>query len=590
MVAIVTGFAPALNAGADLPLLLTFVNENVSYPAENAWFMFSYTGSSATDFVGTVEGTGPKSGPIVFTEGAGKSVGSYFSEVFQITDLAAGVSITKAPSTRIYVSLGQALDNKPAAATPTAPFSDFGSPSPTDPSDPNWNIRWDYFETTLSSPRSAGDYGDISAINQLAVPLRIELYDSATEYTQENLLQSAQTADYPGILASQLRALAAPNLANNNSTLAGPWYFATARGAATPENPYPNSFLRMVGPASGGTNPEWIGPFPSMNPYAEFVANIGGTPISTTLSETTSIAATVQQTYTMATTATIAGQAPTGIEVSGTIETSTWDAGTTTWNTPTTDGKTYAMTIALDTNVGQASGANYSFSNAIYGSAWNGNSGVAFSIADAGGEPAAVTEQDFIQTLSTCDTNCTPCNPTAVTPNTCTNNYMAMGLQTVNQWMQNLFVGYNFGLIGNTSTISALPSGDPYENQTLNEMGSAGWAHLEDLINVGTLGTSDVPFFTLTDSQHRPLYNQWGKIVFDNSQTVYGMQYSDMFQPLLALYTYESNFVNNVYQPTTKDVLAWRITILAPEPGAIATAATALGALAAASRLRRRRA
>ena len=36
-----------------------------------------------------------------------------------------------------------------------------------------------------------------------------------------------------------------------------------------------------------------------------------------------------------------------------------------------------------------------------------------------------------------------------------------MALQTVNQWMQNLFVGYNFGLIGNTTRSSQSAGREP---------------------------------------------------------------------------------------------------------------------------------
>lgn len=565
-IAMLTGAVKTAYAGTASPLLMTFVNENTTYAADEAWIMFSYTGTDANQFVGSVLG-GPQSGAITFTAGAGKSSGSYFSEIFQITDLAGGVSITACPSTRIYVSLGKKLDDQAAAATPNNPFSYFGSPSPTDPNDPNWNTRWDFFETTLSTPRSVEDYGDISAINQFAIPLKVELFDSATEQTPENLLQSAQSATDTGGMARQLRALAGPNLANNNSSLAGRWYFDTPRGTATPENPHPNTFLRMVGPASGGTSPEWIGPFPSMNDYATFVANAPGTPKSATLTDTTSVASTVQQEYQMTTTAWFTGDVLSGIKVSGTITTWTWDSGTSTWIDPTTDPRTYEMRIALDTDVGLPT-ANYPLSNAFYGSAWQNNDGVTFlTIEDSTETP--LTQAEFL---------------TAVSSNS------TMALQTVNQWMQNLFVGYNFGLVGNEQTVSNLPAGNALIGVSLNDMGSAGWAELKSLIGDGTIATSDVPFFTLKDAQQRPLYNQWAKIVFENSETVYGTQYSDMFQPLLALYTYQTNFVNNVYQETAQDVLSWKVTILAPEPGDVATAATALGAFAAASRLRRRRA
>ncbi len=569
-VSMLLGAAPALRAE---PLRMTFVNQNTTYPATNAWILFSYTGTSADQFVGTVLGSGPKSGAITFSAGAGPSAGSYFSEVYRITDLADGVDIAEAPSTRIYVSLGQALDPDPASGTPSNPFSGFGAPSPTATSDPNWLIRWDFFETTLSNPRSANDYGDISAINQLAIPLQIELFKSATELTQPNLLQSARTAPNPRLVRQRLTALADANLVNNNfASFPGNWYVETAPGPATESNPFPATFLRQVGPASGGTTPEWIGPFPSMNDYATFVANAPGTPISTALTDTTSVAAIQQQTYDMSTTAALSETSELlGIKVSGTVQTQTWDAVSSTWNPATTDGKTYEMRIALDTNVGQVSGSNYSLSNAFYGSAWKGNSGVSYWITDQA-VTTAVTETAFLASVSSNST---------------------MALQTVNQWMQNAFVGYNFGLVGNTRTVSNLPpSASHLSGKTLNEMGSAGWADLKTLIDQGQLSTGDVPFFTLTNSQGRPLYNQWAKIVFDESLTAYGTQYSDMFQPLLALYSYQSHFLNNVYGATVHDVLAWKVTILpdvAPEPAAAAGAALAFGTLAALSRWRARR-
>lgn len=571
LVMIVTGAAPALRADP-ASLRMDFVNENTTYGStDDAWILFSYTGTSASEFTGTVLGSGAKSGPIAFSPGAGPSAGSYFSEIYQITDLASGVDVTAAPSTRIYVSLGQPLDPAADATTPSNPFSSFGVPSSTATADPNWNIRWDFFETTLSSPRSANDYGDLSVINQLAIPLQVDTYMSATEQTEANLLQSARTAPNPIGLRRQLAALARTNQANNNfAGLPGDWYFVTPAGSPTLANPFPNTFLRQVGPASGGTSPEWIGPFPSLNDYAVFVANAGGTPISATLTDTTSVLDTLQQTYTMTTTASLSETSEvTGIKVTGTVATSTWDAGAKTWNPPTTDGKTYEMQIALDSNVGQASGANYSLSNAFYGSSWQGNSGVTYWITDLG-VTSSVTKDAFLASVSSNGT---------------------MALQTVNQWIQNLFVGYDFGLIGNTSTVSNLPSGNHLIGVTLNDMGSAGWAELKTLIGGGELATSDVPFFTLTDSQDHPLYNQWAKVVFQNSETAYGMQYSDMFQPLLALYTYQTNFVNNTYESTVQDVLSWKVTILpdvVPEPGGAASAATAVAILLARSRLRRR--
>ncbi len=573
-VAILIGFVPAPRAGtsAPAPLRLTFVNSNSTYAANDAWILFSYTGSSDTEFVGTVLGAGTMSGPIAFAAGAGPSAGSYYSAVYPIAELASGVEITTAPSTRIYVSLGKPLDGAADPLTHSNPFSSFGNPSPTDPSDPNWNTRWDYFETTLSDPRSPNDYGDISAINQLAIPLQIDLYDSASDQTQPHLLQSARTAPDPSALAASLKALADANVANNNHAgLLGDWYIETPSGAPSPTNPYPGTFLRQVAPASGGTSPEWIGPFPSMNDYATFVAQGCVAPIEATLTDTTSILDTVQQSYDMITTASCSEtNEVTGLKVYGTVETSTWDAGSMTWNAPTSDGKTYEMRIALDTEVGQMSGANYSLSNALYGSAWQDNSGVSYWITEAA-VTTPVTREDFLASVSSNST---------------------MALQTVNQWMQNLFVGYDFGLIGNTNTVSNLPSGSLLEGVTLNDMGSAGWAELKALIDGGTLATSDVPFFTLTDGMGHPLYNQWAKLVFDDSQTVYGMQYSDMFQPLLALYTYQTHFVNDAYQVTAHDVLSWKVTILpdvVPEPGALASAAAAWAALLAASRLLGRR-
>lgn len=557
---------PGVHA-ADEPLRMTFVNQNTSYGStDQAWILFSYTGTAANEFTGTVLGTGPESGAIVFTAGAGPSAGSYFSEIYQITDLAAGVELSAAPSTRIYVSLGQALDPKPSSTTPSSPFSDFGSPSLTATADPNWNVRWDFFETTLSTPRSASDYGDLSVINQFGIPLQIDTYKSATDLTPANLLQSARTAQDPAALQQQLTALAALHVGNNDFVeLPGDWHIRTPPGAVTAENPFPDTFLRQVGPASGGTEPEWIGPFPSMNDYAAYIDNGGGTPKSAPLTGTTSVKDTLQQAYTMTTTAARSEtNALAGIRVSGTIETSTWDALASTWNPPTTDGKTYEMRIALDSNVGTPS-ADYSLSNALYGSAWQDNSGISYWITDQA-ITTPVTQQAFLASVSSNST---------------------MALQTVNQWMQNVFVGYNFGLVGNDQTVSGLSTSAPHlSGVSLNDMGSAGWADLKLLIDQGLLANSHVPFFTLTDSESRPLYNQWAKIVFDQSETAYGTQYSDMFQPLLALYTYQSNIVGNEYQSTAENVLSWQVTILAdhvPEPGAFASAALALGVLGAIS-------
>jgi len=552
------------------PLTMTFVNENTTYASsDEAWFLFSYTGSSPNEFVATVLGTGPNSGPMVFSAGAGPSAGSYFSPVYSIADLSEGIEVSQAASTRIYVSLGRPLDPVADPTTPDNPFSSFGIPSSTaGAADPNWNVRWDFFETTLSNPRSADDYGDLSVINQFAIPLQIDVYDSATEQTPANLLQSAQSASFPDSLRENLTALANANLSNNNfATLPGNWFIETPT-TPSPSNPYPGSFLRQVGPASGGTDPEWIGPFPSMNPYAEFVANAGGAPITTSLTGSTAVAQAFLQKYDMTTTASFSSSVPhelIGIQVSGTVETAAWDATPPGhFPTPVPDGKTYMMQIALDSDVGLTT-ADYPLSNALYGSAWQDNTGITYWI-DSGMGFVSYTRDDFLAAVSSNGT---------------------MALQTVNLWMQNLFVGYNFGLVGNTQTVSNLPTGHGLTNVTLNDMGSAGWTELKILIDTGQLATADVPFFSLTDSQNRPLYNQWAAGVFASSQTSYGMQYSDMFQPLLALYTYQSPFIDNVYQSTSQDVLSWKVTIRAdvPEVGPVGSL-VAVGTLLAMRRVR----
>lgn len=561
--------APAVQAA---PLRMTFVNENTTYaPGNEAFVLFSYTGTSDDEFVATVQGMGPNSGPIAFSAGAGPSSGSYFSQSYSLADLADGVEITQAASSRIYVSLGQPLDAKANPATPDNPFSSFGIPSSTNPGDPNWQVRWDFFEITLSNPRSADDYGDLSVINQFGIPLQVDLYSSATEQIPANLLQSAQSALIPGVLRDQLNQLANGNVANNNfGTLPGNWYIETPY-APGPSNPFPGTFLRQVAAASGGTNPEWIGPFPSMNPYAEFVANIGGQPITTTLKGSSAVKAVQLQSYDMTTGPSFSsGMSPTllGIEVSGTVETQTWDLVAKDFGPAVPNGKTYKMVIALDTNVGHPTNANYSLSNALYGSAWQGNSGVTFWI-DSGMGFTSVDQATFLTEVS---------------------SDAKMALQTVNLWMQNFFVGYNFGLVGNTQTVSNLPPAHPLIGISLNDMGSEGWSELKGLIDVGTLATSDVPFFTLEDSMGRKLYNRWAAIVFASSQTAYGTQYSDMFQPLLALYTDQTNFVDNVYQSTAQDVLSWKVTIRddVPEPGPIGSLA-ALVTLVAMRRARVRR-
>jgi hypothetical protein len=269
----------------------------------------------------------------------------------------------------------------------------------------------------------------------------------------------------------------------------------------------------------------------------------------------------------MTTTAWIEAGVVMGIKVTGTVDTSTWDAMTMTWNAPTSDGKHYEMRIENDQNPGDAMLAKYSLSNALYGSAWKDNSEVTYWIQDMGAPDfTSVSEAAFLDSVSSNGT---------------------MALQTVNQWMQNLFVGYNFGLVGNTQTVSNLPAQNPLIGVTLNDMGSAGWADLKALIDVGALSTSDVPFFTLTDAESHPLYNQWAKVVFEHTQTAYGTQYSDMFQPLLALYTYQTHFDDNEYKQTVQDVLSWKVTILAPEPGVLGSV-VAFAAVAGASRRRRR--
>ena len=331
------------------------------------------------------------------------------SKTYDLTrDLPKGIDVHHAISLRFYVSLGTPLD--------ASQFNAWGAPSLTNPSDPNWNVRWDIFEVTVTP--TPGDYGDLSTINGYAIPMAIDTFKEPTPRKVPGTGMSTARSYKAGDPYGALKALMNANSANNNYGGYPP--LVPANGIVTNGG----QFVRLIGPNNGGFSPTLAmgGPFPSFNGYLEKVYSGG---ITTKFTD------------------------------DGEVPGHTWDlkAGAiAVMNTHQMtlggkiDGTDFSMRIDADSNVGTAS-AMYTFSSMVYMAPGpgTGNPGLHFTI---GGQKSS--EQDAVNKF---------------------------GHDTVAQIYHDLFTAYTFGVIGNQQKVAGW-SDPTYGNLSLNDMGSAGWRQL----------------------------------------------------------------------------------------------------------------
>lgn len=321
-----------------LPLRVEFSNQNTTYAPYRLWVtMVADTGQDVC-FGGTQE-------QVPFANAFNNSATYQISE----KKLAHGIDVYSATSLRFYVSLGN-----PLHASTFAPKG-FGAPTFTNPQDPNWKVRWDIFELTVSSPRSPDDSGDLSTINGYGIPMMIETFNAHAPGAPGTGLTRARSYSGTAPYAS-LQAMMKTYSVNNN--LGGVPVDGIVKNGS--------EFLRLIGPPNGAFSSTLAtgGPFPSLNFYLDKVyKNHIKTPIS-------DVGRISGHSWSLT-----AGATATQMTLDGKV-----------------DGKEFTMAIDADTNAGQAN-AMYTFSSMIYQAPGPGtnNPGLHFTV-----ERRSVSEADVV--------------------------------------------------------------------------------------------------------------------------------------------------------------------------------------------------
>ena len=305
------------------------------------------------------------------------------SKTIPLGELPHGLDVHHAISLRFYVSLGSpALD--------ASAFNTWGAPSLTNTSDPNWNVRWDIFEVTVTP--KAGDYGDLSTINGYAIPMMIDTFESQKPGAPGTGMSTARSYRVGNPYAA-LQTLMNANSANNNYGGYPP--LVPANGIVTNGG----QFVRLIGPNNGGFSPTLAmgGPFPSFNGYLEKLKGI-----TTKLTDDGEVPG---HTWNLT-----AGSTGSKMTLEGVI-----------------DGTDFAMQIDKDTNVGTST-AMYTWSSMVYMAPGpgTGNPGLHFQLGK-GKDKKSVTEAEIVTKFTTA---------------------------TVSQIYHDLFTAYSFGLVGNQQKVT----------------------------------------------------------------------------------------------------------------------------------------
>jgi hypothetical protein len=520
------------------PLEINFVN-STTYSNDDVWFTFFTAqpfGGTGGTYTSTTSGlsadiVGGSAIPFTYSQDnvisgtTYSNVGNaYSSQSYNLTSLSSGINLNYGWSSRIYVSLGNTM-----AVTGTNGMFSFGTPTYTNPTDPNFGTKWDIVEIAYDG--NLADQGDLSVINGYAIPMKVDVYANGTTSTPAQTRIS--TTNSPALTAA-LTGMAGSFTANNwqgvqggpNGTLTSSWVSVNTSGEQLRLSGGPSNGAAAVASTTvtgGGTSfiqnlnggGATIGPNPT---FGEYVGSIGST--------TTPITGTVGGTAYL-------GQADTVVLNGGTagMYSATWVSGGNT-NTGevyisgsnpairlsgsvvvggTAIGK-YEIIVPPDTNPGGAfsgtggtANPNYLQSAAIYHAALD-SYGVIYKWTPITGGTAG-TE------ITTLDINYFE-------------TYMDSTL--VSQAAHDWFSGYNYGLIG--STVTAI-GGTNY-----NDIGSAGWR---------TLGTNALLFSDIQPDN--AYYNEWAALVYEYEHNVYGYAYSDFLQdPLFQTAVYGGTNIQNV--------------------------------------------
>lgn len=521
-------------------LNLTFSNSS-AYTNDDIWITFETafgTGNTA-GINATVDGTALDfiySGTYQYLQSGTLTTSSqtaYWSQSMNLTQLSAGsgLNFTSGTSVRAYVSYGSALTFSGSGVD--GGLLSFGSPSYVNTSDPNYGKRWDVFELTVTP--APGDQGDITAINGMAIPMRMTSSISGTA------IQSVQTTTNFNQLKTTLSAYQTANAANNVSNLP-----TIASNSGT--------FTRIVG----------------INNGAQAGATVTGTGANTVYSSGTSgggatiganadfgayvdhiQSGTISTPLKFDTAAVISG---TNFGFSATLSAETWNSGATyssTWNsaagytvsgtlgTITTSGTgaalkvvgnfianntttgQFSVIVPPDVKTGTAATSNYLQSATIYAGTALANFGLiyTYSSGTAGTPMTFYNANDFVYAVGL--------------------DNAGQGTALIQQVFHDLAAGLNFGLVGSTVI-------DPLSGLSFNNEGSEYWTMWETLKNGGTVITTtgtwnlngapgtmnpgEMPFYADAQGSANGFYNQWAALIYNSSTSAYGNPYSDYLQ------------------------------------------------------------
>lgn len=579
-------FAQSLN--------LTFTNSS-AYSNDDIWITFQTSNPSSIN--ATVNGSPLNmiySGTYQYLD-SGTMVTStqtsYWSESMNLTQLTAGTGLNfvTAPSVRAYVSYASPLTFSGSGVN--GGLLSFGSPSYSSTADPNYLKRWDVFELTVTP--SPNDQGDITAINGMAIPMRM------TSYINSTPVQSTQTTTNFNQLLSNLESYQTANAANNVSNLPttvtnsgtftrivginnGAQSSATVTGSG-------NSTVYSSGTSGGGAT---IGANADFGAYVNHIqssnittplkfdtaAVISGTNygFNATLSGTTwNPSGTYTATWTGGGT-----NAYTYTGSLGSITTSGTGAALKVEGDFTANGTTtgqFSVLLPPDVKTGSADTSNYLQSATIYAGTAVANFGLIFTYSSgtAGTPMTYYNVDDFVYAVGL--------------------DNAGQGLPLIQQVFHDLASGLNFGLVGSDVI-------DPLSNMSFNDEGSEYWTMWETLKNGGTVitttgtwsfsgdpGTTNpgtMPFYADAQGSANGYYNQWAALIYNSSTTAYGNPYSDYLQEV------DVNLLSSPEQ-NTYNITSVNVTFLPdgapiPEPSVVALFAVG-GGLGIFTLLRKRR-
>lgn len=495
----------------NLQLLIT--NSNQAWTDDQVYVSFE-TAKSSSGFAGTTAAGTAFSLTQVVTGTTPQDV--WYTQGLSLRQLGTGtaggkITITEALSARAYISYGSALSFSNGAPT-------FASGA----ADPNYSTQWDVVELTITP--SAGDQGDITAINGIGIPMVLTSYTGSPGNYQ--IAQTGSTSGNMQALIANATAYQTANAANNNTgvmpyqTLSGSFVrlMGTNNGRSAVSGTTSLASGTAYSDAISGFFPAQIGANAVWGPYVDWVGtNSITTPIQSIPQWNGTGTLIGYSTLITGTTGASGAASQYSTYYTGTASAVTWNSGTTissswtnagggvssgTLTSLTTGGTGYALKItgqfmagtgstassatlnasSLGTYtmitppdvVSPTSGTNFILSNTLYGMDPTENFGQIFvwEPAAGGGPTTYLNSADFAAAVQRSAAN-------AITFTGTTSIAGNVGVTFMQQPFHDVSSGYAFGLVGSNVI-------DPLSGTTFNAAGSGYWGFWEGLKNAPT--------------------------------------------------------------------------------------------------------